>query len=92
VRTTIRCRGRCCFNPRLERYEVNISKQQLKGAPKFSSHENWDWNERSNAIDTTTCRPIEVHDFTLMGTGIFQPALPLPTMWEGQLSHFGIHQ
>ena len=39
------------FNPRLEGYEVNISEQQFKGAPKFSTHENWDWNDRSNAID-----------------------------------------
>ena len=28
------------YNPRLEGYEVNIGEQQLKGAPKYSKHEN----------------------------------------------------
>ncbi len=37
------------YNPRLEGYEVNISEQQLKGAPKYSKHENWDWTNRSRA-------------------------------------------
>jgi sporulation protein YlmC with PRC-barrel domain len=40
------------YNPRLEGYEVNIGEQQLKGAPKFSTHESWDWNSRTNAIDS----------------------------------------
>src|SRR5450631_4750836 len=39
------------YNPRLEGYEVNISDTQLKGAPKYSSHENWDWGSRSRAVD-----------------------------------------
>ncbi len=39
------------YNPRLEGYEVNISEQQLKGAPKYSAHENWDWTRRGQAID-----------------------------------------
>jgi hypothetical protein len=39
------------YNPRLEGYEVNISEQQLKGAPKYSVHENWDWTRRGQAID-----------------------------------------
>jgi hypothetical protein len=39
------------YNPRLEGYEVNISDTQLKGAPKYSSHENWDWGIRSRTID-----------------------------------------
>ncbi len=41
------------YNPRLEGYEVNISEQQLKGAPKYTTHENWDWTsrERTRAID-----------------------------------------
>jgi hypothetical protein len=29
------------YNPRLDGYEINITEQQLKGAPKFSQHENW---------------------------------------------------
>ena len=39
------------YNPRLEGYEVNISDAQLKGAPKYSTHETWDWKGRSQAID-----------------------------------------
>jgi hypothetical protein len=40
------------YNTRLEGYEVNISEQQLKGAPKYSKHESWDWanRERGQAI------------------------------------------
>jgi hypothetical protein len=34
------------YNERLEGYEVNISDAQLKGAPKYSQHESWDWNDR----------------------------------------------
>jgi hypothetical protein len=34
------------YSPRLEGYEVNISEQQLKGAPKYSKHESWDWSDR----------------------------------------------
>jgi hypothetical protein len=33
------------YNPKLEGYEVNISEQQLKGAPKYSRHESWDWSD-----------------------------------------------
>jgi PRC-barrel domain len=35
------------YNPRLEGYEVNVSEQQLKGAPKYSKHESWDWSDRA---------------------------------------------
>jgi len=40
------------YNPRLDAYEVNITEQQLKGAPKYSRHESWDWasRERGKAI------------------------------------------
>ncbi len=40
------------YNTRLEGYEVHISEQQLKGAPKYSQHESWDWanRERGQAI------------------------------------------
>ncbi len=34
------------YNPRLDGYEVDITEQQLKGAPKFSQHESWDWSSR----------------------------------------------
>lgn len=32
-------------NPTLGGYEVEISEEQLKGAPKYSKHENWDWSD-----------------------------------------------
>jgi PRC-barrel domain len=35
------------YNPALEGYEVNVDKQQLKGAPKYSKHESWDWSDRA---------------------------------------------
>ena len=37
------------YNPRLEGYEVNVSEQQLKGAPKYSKHESWDWSDRARS-------------------------------------------
>ena len=39
------------YNLRLGGYEVNITDAQLKAAPKFTTHENWDWANRSRAID-----------------------------------------
>jgi hypothetical protein len=33
------------YNPQLQGYEVNIGEEQLKGAPKYSEHETWDWTE-----------------------------------------------
>jgi PRC-barrel domain len=39
------------YNPQLEGYEVNISETQLKGAPKYSTHENWDWGSRARTVD-----------------------------------------
>ena len=33
------------YNERLDGYEVNVSEQQLKGAPKYSKHESWDWSD-----------------------------------------------
>jgi hypothetical protein len=39
------------YNPRLEGYEVNITEQQLKGAPKYTTHENWDWAKRGQSVD-----------------------------------------
>ena len=35
------------YNPRLEGYEVNVGEEQLKGAPKYTKHENWDWSDRA---------------------------------------------
>ena len=39
------------YNPRLEGYEVNIGEEQLRGAPKYTTHENWDWTTRGRTID-----------------------------------------
>src|SRR5580698_2931873 len=39
------------YNPRLEGYEVNISDEQLRGASKYGTRENWDWTNRSRAVD-----------------------------------------
>ena len=33
------------YSERLDGYEVNVSEQQLKGAPKYSKHESWDWSD-----------------------------------------------
>jgi hypothetical protein len=34
------------YNERLGGYEVNISDEQLKGAPKYNQSESWDWGDR----------------------------------------------
>ena len=34
------------YNERLGGYEVNISEQQLKGAPKFRKDESWEYEDR----------------------------------------------
>ena len=31
------------YNTKLGGYELNIGEEQLKGAPKFSKSETWDW-------------------------------------------------
>jgi hypothetical protein len=35
------------YNPALGGYEVNITEQQLKNAPRYSRHDSWDWSDRS---------------------------------------------
>ena len=45
--------NRLTYNERLGGYEVNISEAQLKGAPKYGQHQNWDWtDQRTREIDT----------------------------------------
>ena len=34
------------YNPKLGGYEVNVSEDQLKAAPKYGRNENWDWSDR----------------------------------------------
>ncbi len=41
------------YTPKLEGYEVNVGEQQLKGAPRYSKHESWDWSDR--ARDKQVC-------------------------------------
>jgi sporulation protein YlmC with PRC-barrel domain len=42
------------YNERLGGYEVNITEQQLKGAPHYSQHQNWNWEDqsRTNSVNT----------------------------------------
>ena len=35
------------YSETLGGYEVNITDEQLKGAPKYSQSESWDWGDRS---------------------------------------------
>src|SRR6266576_3979260 len=35
------------YNPTLGGYEVNVTEQQLKNAPKYSRHDSWDWADRA---------------------------------------------
>jgi hypothetical protein len=39
------------YSPRLEGYEVNLSDAQLREAPKYGNHENWDWGSRARTVD-----------------------------------------
>jgi PRC-barrel domain protein len=34
------------YNERLGGYEVNVSEEQLEGAPKYRRNEDWDWSDR----------------------------------------------
>ena len=43
------------YNTELEGYQVNITEQQLKGAPKYSSDNDWDWTDEK--------RGREVYDY-----------------------------
>ncbi|HEY2135870.1 MAG TPA: PRC-barrel domain-containing protein [Xanthobacteraceae bacterium] len=50
------------YNPRLDGYEVNIGEPQLKGAPKYSRHEVWDWSDQARAA--------RIDDYYGVGVGI----------------------
>jgi len=41
------------YNPTLGGYEVEITDQQLKNAPKYSRHETWDWADRQRTQKLT---------------------------------------
>lgn len=42
------------YNERLGGYEVNLTEQQLKGAPHFGQYENWDWEDRAKTEKLNT--------------------------------------
>jgi hypothetical protein len=35
------------YNERLGGYEVNLTERQLKGAPHYDEHQNWNWDDQS---------------------------------------------
>jgi hypothetical protein len=35
------------YNERLGGYEVNLTEQQLEGAPHYGQHENWNWGDQA---------------------------------------------
>src|SRR5712671_812936 len=35
------------YNPQLGGYELNVSEDQLRGAPHYSKYDNWDWSDRT---------------------------------------------
>src|SRR6187431_472793 len=41
------------YNPTLGGYEIEITDQQLKNAPKYSRHETWDWADRQRTQKLT---------------------------------------
>ena len=47
--------SRLTYNPQLQGYEVNITDDQLKGAPRFTRDHPWDWDD--------TDRSRRVHDY-----------------------------
>src|SRR5271165_6082222 len=45
------------YNPQFDGYVVNVSDEQLKGAPRFTRHENWARTARGPFTTTTARRP-----------------------------------
>jgi hypothetical protein len=35
------------YDTRLNGYRVNVTEDQLRGAPKFNQHQGWDWSDRT---------------------------------------------
>jgi hypothetical protein len=42
------------YNPALEGYEVDVSEQQLAGAPKFAKRQGWDWSNLARCRQVCT--------------------------------------
>jgi PRC-barrel domain len=36
------------YDTRLGGYRVGVTEDQLKGAPKYNQHKDWDWADRAN--------------------------------------------
>ena len=36
------------YDTRLDGYRTNITESQLKGAPRYSRSQDWDWSNRDN--------------------------------------------
>jgi hypothetical protein len=36
------------YDTRLGGYRVGVTEQQLRGAPKYSQNQDWDWSDRAN--------------------------------------------
>jgi hypothetical protein len=36
------------YDTRLGGYRVGVTEDQLKGAPKYNQHKEWDWSDRAN--------------------------------------------
>jgi hypothetical protein len=46
------CGSALTYNERLGGYEVpNLTPDKLKGAPKFSTYEEWNWSDRNRKRD-----------------------------------------
>ena len=55
------------YNKKLGGYQVDITEQQLKNAPKFGQNENWDWSGRAHDQDVYAYWRV-----TLLGRGMRQ--------------------
>ena len=67
------------YDTGLEGYRVNVTEDQLKGAPRFNRNADWDWSDRS--------RDRTVHDITgrHFGTAPLRPEAGLRTYGAGAL-------
>lgn len=58
------------YDANLGGYRVDVSEDELKGAPKYSSSTDWDWSDRASDR--------EVYDYCR--TGVLSGALSFPTL------------
>src|SRR5579872_2321261 len=63
------------YDANLGGYRVEVSEDELKGVPKYSSSTDWDWSDRA--------RDREVYDYyrtPLCASGVLSGALSFPTV------------